>query len=330
MKFKKSAWDHISNYYRANEPDNINERLRFASEINISEIFLFTIGHIDRCDEYLKIAADNGISVHLIVIPFASDILKKKLLARLKTPENWASEELRFEPCVNSSRVRNEGLESMKYVINKYHERIAGIHLDYIRDDNALACLNTPCECLTCCDMRELYFGKKLLSKQERNLPGVIYKELDFKNRNITTFLVEAGKLTKDAGLGISMAARANYCNQPDFEAPPVYGLGPALVEGQDWVEWARNDLVKSVHTMNYHIDPVMFKETFNTHLRLMKGFEHKLYTGLGVESSLGINSPERINDYLTQVVEAGLPGCTFFHFRAINEEYGDVIKSFN
>ena len=45
-----------------------------------------------------------------------------------------------------------------------------------------------------------------------------------------------------------------------DITDPPVWGLGPAVLEGQDWVAWNDEGLLDGIYTMNYHTDPEFFR----------------------------------------------------------------------
>ena len=315
------TWDRGGHIKQNIDADYTMER---AAKLGISQMMV----HLKKKDyplkEYCMAAKKAGLEVHPWVKPaFAvKDFVKRTL-----SPERRKAqiEQYGFEinrACMNNHSTREEGLANIKELIENFGEYISGIHLDYVRNDNALFLKDYPCECDTCKGIRKKWLGHEVLTRDDLNNPAVMYKELSVRNKNITNFVREVKKLTKSAGMKLSMAARANYINQYDVEKAPVYGLGPAVYEGQDWFAWAEEGLMDFIATMNYHTDPDIYTNVLEDHLRLLEDTPADFYTGLGIESSMGALSPQEANVLIEKVKNTSAKGISLFHFEAITDEY--------
>ncbi len=327
-----TAWDHHSRYAKDGKIDLelVRRRLGMAADAGITTLFTLP----DRAgvlpfDPYLDVALELGLKVHVWIIPFASRELHDKLIKRLTDAEHWDGCKESFYPCVNDVSVREKILPEVEELIRKQGSRIDGIHLDYIRDDNAVGSVTCPCQCPACRALHLKYFGKEQLTEEERKAPAVIYKEFAWKNAFITDLVRKYRALTSKYGIKLSMAARANYAMQADLPKPPVYGLGPAVLEGQDWAAWGEEGLLDVISSMNYHIVPETFSEVLKGHVRLAKDMKSDFFTGIGLKSSLGVNPPDRVERYIQECVDCGMKGCTFFALDGAMDEHYSVIKKF-
>ena len=320
------AWDHAT---FAGSQDETEKAMRKASEIGIAGLIPYVRNFDFPLKAYCKAAKEKNVKVHAWVSP---TFCVKDVIKRTIPPERVAAMKKEFnfvllEACLNHPFNREQGLKNIAKLIKTHAGLIDGLHLDYIRNDNAQLLRKYPCECEACSAYRKRYLGYARLTDADLDNVEVMYKEIEFRNRNITDFVREAKKLTGAAGISLSIAARANYLNQKDLEKAPVYGLGPAVFEGQDWLSWADQELLDFVCPMNYHTDTEMFASVYNDHARLLKGTKVKHYAGIGVKSSLGENPPERVKKHIEIVKKAGGTGCVFFAFNYVTDAHGQALK---
>lgn len=315
------AWDRGSHL---NEGTDAEKEMARAAQMGISRMMPHLKGMDYPLEEYCRAARKNGLEVHPWIKPTfgATDIVTRAL-----SGEKRQAQKARYgfdfaRACLNHPSNQEQGIAGIKKLIEKSGGMVAGIHLDYIRNDNALFLKDYPCECDACRESRRKWLGHETLTEEDLQNPAVIYKELSIRNRNITDFVREVRKLVDDADLELSIAARANYLNQCDIEEAPVYGLGPAVYEGQDWHEWAEEGLLDFICTMNYHTDLNIFEKVLNDHLRLLCGSPAEFYSGLGIESSMGSLSPGEIAPFLEKIRATKAKGVSLFHFSAIGSEY--------
>ncbi len=331
MSFKLSCWDHAR--YVENHSDPYEDMVREAAHkkaLGIQTVIAY-MHEVTKFDDYCRAFGDVGISLQSWITPetWISNPVYRQL-----PEEKWAEMERRFgirlaKPCLNHPHNRESFIKNATELIALYGRRIAAVHLDAIRFENAILSGEFPCECEACRALRKRFFGHETLSPEELREPAVIYKELDIKNTSVTSIVRRLREITGSDNLQLTMAARANYLNQPDITDSPVWGLGPALIEGQDWVKWCDERLVDEIYSMNYHLNEKFFTDILNDHVRLLKDTNVVFYPGIGVLSSMGKNSPRQIEKYINKIKEAGLGGCVFFIKDDVFEvEYESVIKA--
>lgn len=321
------AWDHAKFIDSVNDTE---KAMRMAAETGIAGLIIHVKNFDFPLKTYCKAAKEKNVKVHAWVSPAFS---VENVIKRTIPPERQAAMQKEFNfvllgPCLNHPSNQEKGLKNISTLINTHAGLIAGLHLDYIRSDNAQLLRKYPCECDACRAYRKRYLGYERLKDADMDNIEIMYKELEFRNRNITNFVRAAKKLADTAGIALSIAARANYLNQTDLEKAPVYGLGPAVFEGQDWVSWADEGLLDFICPMNYHTDTEKFRSVFNDHARLLAGTKARHYAGIGVKSSLGENPPERVKEHIEIVKKSGGTGCVFFAFGYITEAHSRAIKS--
>lgn len=324
---KYLAWHHAASI--VDSPAELEKAMAMAEDIGMTDLIPHVQDFAFPLKNYSHAARAKGVKVHAWVSP--AFCVEDKIRRTLPEASVRAmQDEFNFVllgACMNHPHNRENGLKNIAKFLQENEGFLDGLHLDYIRSDNAQLLRRYPCECEACRAYRKRYLGYERLTEADLDNMDVMYKEIEFRSRNITEFVRRAKQLASEAGLELSIAARANYINQKDLEAPPVYGLGPAVFEGQDWLEWADKGLVDFICPMNYHTDTSLFESVFHDHQRLMKGAKARHYPGIGVQSSLGPNPPERVKKHVEIVKQAGAEGCTFFAFGYITAEHGQALK---
>lgn len=274
--------------------------------------------------EFCDTAARHGVKVHPWIKPAFG--VKNPICRTLSESDREAQkQQFGFEllrACLNNRSNLDQGIENLKSFIDNNQGKLAGIHLDYVRNDNALLLKDYPCQCDACQQSRLKWLGHGILTREDLNNPCIMYKELEFRNKNITDFVRQVREITDDAGLQLSMAARANYLNQVDIEDPPVYGLGPAVYEGQDWHAWAEAGYFDFICTMNYHTEQTVFEKVAMDHARLLNNTSVDFYSGIGIESSMGKVDPDLAGKFIIIAENNGAKGCSLFHWAAVTDEY--------
>ena len=332
--FRIGIWDHCR--YVTNRLAPYDEMARHLERmrkwgVTLTNIYL---PEVINLADYCRAAAGSGMELELRIPP---EWASKAMVMRTLPEAEWRSMEETLQirlakPCGNREDNRKVYLEKTAELLEKYGSRANALHLDFIRCDNALTLLDFPCHCDVCRALYKRFFGVEELTPAMRRTPAILCKLIALRCKNIRK-TVEAMKALADKHkLRLTVAARANYVNSADIEAPPVWGLGPAVLEGQDWVEWADDGLVDELFPMNYHTDLTLFKSVLDDHKRLLgKNAEKMLFPGVGVESSMGKNSPEDVAARLQLIRESALPGAMLFNKTNIySGSYCQVIKDFS
>ena len=331
MSFKLMCWDHARYVTNTSSPyEEMVREMGRKKAIGIETVIIY-MHEVINLDDYCRAATANDITVQCWITPkIWIDNPVKRVLPESKWQEMEKSCGIRLcAPCLNHPHNRESMVNKARELVEAYSGRIEALHLDAIRFENALLSLNFPCECEACRALRNRFLGYEILKKDDLQNPAVLYKELEIKNHSVTQVVQAANEIAHKNGLRLTMAARANYLNQVDIESPPVWGLGPAVLEGQDWVKWNDNNWVDEIYSMNYHLNETFFSQVLNDHIRLLQGNTSNYYSGIGIESSMGKNPPERIAKYIQEIKLAGLPGCVFFNKMDVFEpEYEAVIKA--
>lgn len=257
----------------------------------------------DFLEKIVEIAPHYGIEVHPVVAFASPSMQQAELFVGHGAPKNHP---IGRSACPSSEYNRQLILNIMTELMENY--KIQGIHLDYMRYPNVSYSLSFPCECDSCRKYRKDHWGEDLFSGNDMKEPGKLYMELCMRAANIKNFVTQVRSATLSAGLALSMAAREYYI---EF----------ALTEGQDWVEWSRENLVDVVCPMSYSTDFKVFKAFFDEHLRLLKDGKALYYAGIGRKSDNGETKPADMIRQIEYAADNGAAGCTIFHFGAFTEE---------
>ncbi len=332
MSFKLKIWDHCRYVTNREKPyDEMARHLETMGKAGISAAIIY-MPEVISLDDYCRAAKEAGLAVEARIFPAWG---VKDPVLRTLPPAEWEEMEKRFGiklagTCGNHPRNREGFLAAAEKLAAEYSDRIEAIHLDFIRNDNALLLADYPCQCDACQALYRRYFGCAVPSKEMLQDPAVQYKLIALRNENVRKTVTAMRELTRRHGLKLTMAARANYVNSPDITSPPVWGLGPAVLEGQDWVEWAEAGLVDGIYPMNYHTGFALFEGVLADHLRLMVDRKALLFSGIGIVSSMGETTPGGAAKRLELVRSSGLPGAVFFNKTNVyGKEFLEVFRRF-
>jgi len=189
-----------------------------------------------------------------------------------------------------------------------------GLHMDYMRYPNSVVLNAHPCRCERCQAEREQWLGKPLLEAEDLQLPGVLYQEIKMRSRFVKSMVHGLREVADDAGVPLSLAARARY-------------LKDAVVEGQDWVEWCAEGLLDFVCPMSYNPCPDRFRRFVHEHTSLLAGAGTPLYCGIGRSSSLGKIDAAQMADQIRHAADQDADGVCIFHVGALEEADFAVLK---
>ena len=332
MSFTLKVWEHCRYVENREHPyDEMVRNLETLAKAGIRQTDIY-MPEVISLDDYCRAASAAGVSVEARVFPawnVADPVNRTLLESELQEMEERFGIRL-AKTCGNNPHNREAFLKALDAFAAEYAGRIVGIQLDFIRNDNALLLMDYPCRCDACRALCRRYLGVEVPDRTMLQSPAVLYKFLEIRNANVRKTLAEARRITARHGLTLSIAARANYINAPDITDAPVWGLGPAVLEGQDWVEWAEDGLVDVVNTMNYHTDLTLYKNVLDDHVRLMDGRLNMLQEGIGISSSMGEITPEGASKRLALLRDAGLPGAAFFNkTNRYSQAFLDVFREF-
>ena len=333
MSFRIGIWDHCRYVVNREQPyDEIvrhMERMRKAG-VTWCNIYL---PEVPSLDAYCQAAAACDMRVEARITPAWAG---NEVINRTLPEELWAEMEsvygIRLSgPCGNHSGNRAMFVAAAEALAEQYQGRIAAIHLDFIRNDNALLLQDYPCQCAECQKLYQRFFNTPVLTKELLTNPAIAYKLLALRNENVTATVQAMRRICNKNNLTLTIAARANYINSADITDPPVWGLGPAVLEGQDWVQWLEKNYIDQAYPMNYHTEMTPFKSLVGDYLRLLEqqAFE-ALHIGIGVSSSMGVNPPAEVAQRLAVLKDAHLPGAMLFNKTNIySDDYCQVIRDF-
>ncbi len=332
MSFQLKIWDHCRYVENREKPyDEMARHLGIMAEAGISASIIY-MPEVISLDDYCRAAKQAGIAVEARISPAwgVKDPVRRTLPEKdlLEMEERFG---IRLAGiCGNHPRNRAEFLAAAEALADRFAGRIEAIHLDFIRNDNALLLMDYPCQCDACRALYQRYFNCAVPTPVMLREPAVQYKILALRNDNIRQTVTAMRALTSRHGLKLTMAARANYLNSRDITAPPVWGLGPAVLEGQDWIDWNDRGLVDAICTMNYHTDPELFRSLLDDHVRLAGEHRDRIWSGIGISSSMGDLSPDGTAQRLEMVRAAGLPGAVFFNkTNRYSEDFLAVFRQF-
>jgi len=184
------------------------------------------------------------------------------------------------------------------------HHTVQGLHLDYIRYIDTGNGLKWPCQCRACRMKYREIFGREDITAAELQVPGAAFKYLQFRNANIAEVVRQVREIALQNGVELSMAARADY-------------FGSALVEGQDWADWARRGWLAFLCPMNYTTDRAEHHRLLKMQLDVVGG-ACPVYSGIGRKWSAGELTTA---DMLLQAEDAfslGAAGICLFRFNAL------------
>ena len=323
-----SIWDH-SRYVkeRSNPYPEMAAMLRRFAEAGISrtDIYLPEVGDLDA---YCKAAMEAGMTVearlhpeHAMVRP-PMRVLTEAQRRRMKEEQGIVLE----APCPCHPEFERQLAAAAERVLAQYGDRLMGLQLDFIRAPNARCLLDYPCGCEACRAARQRYYGFEMPPEAVLREPWYVYKEAARLNAHVRAAVIAVAVVTHRFGRKLSMAARSNYANSMDSNGD----LGPAVLEGQDWAEWATDGILDEIIPMNYHTSHECFVDNLHAHLRLLAGTPVKFTSGVARESSMGLLPPSEFRRRFEALSTAGVKGAFIFNKTNIySDDYLSVIREY-
>jgi hypothetical protein len=272
---------------------------------------------------------DQGLEVHVGLLPFADppDVAMETSRRRY-----------RFE---DQGRIQCDGLcpawhENRLLALNRARRLLEtfepdGLHLDHVRynfanseafgqdleweDGGKWLATYLRCQCPMCQSERLDLLDHQCTVWDEYH-PGFVFSTLRQRHTAVTRLMKQMQELCAQSGTRLSIAARVHY-------------LGRALIEGQDWMRWARKGLVDIISPMNYSTSAQVVKQRLETNQRLLGHTTAKVLEGLGRKSSAGEPTSEEFAAQVRVVLEAGLPGVAVYRLSDVTERDCELLREF-
>lgn len=280
----------------------------------------------DPLRSFLRTARGEGLDAHLGLCPFSDP------------PGITIDMERRRYRYVDRGETKHRGLcpawpENRLLALNRIRRLMEtfepdALHLDYIRFyfanfagfgeslewDTGRKWLDTyhRCQCPLCESERLALLGREATCWDEQH-PGFIYRILEHRHAAITGFLRQLNELRIQTETRLSIAARVQYLNR-------------ALIEGQDWVMWARQGLVDIISPMNYSPRADVVRRRLQESQRLLGQTAVTVLEGLGRQSSAGEPTPEEFARQVEAVAATGLAGLAVFHLDHLTDQDCDML----
>jgi len=215
---------------------------------------------------------------------------------------SWA----RDWPCPSWAESRQLTVRVAQEMLDQYEP--AGLHMDYVRYPNTAVLDSHPCHCERCRVDRLGWLGKEVPSPEDLQRPAVVYKELQMRGKAVRALVRGLRDAADDAGVPLSMAARARY-------------LKDAVAEGQDWAQWAEEELIDAVCPMSYNPCNERFARFLEEHTGLLASSDVLWFAGVGRKSSLGEIGTEQMMQQIDMAMRAGADGVCIFHAGALTAD---------
>lgn len=278
----------------------------------------------DLLTPLLEAARREGTQAEPWLLPFVTELLRDEKREDLFPRRAYQSAEFASRPagetvdgatkdgkvlCPTWPENRARAIVILSDLIEQHGTSLTGIDLDMVRYPNADVSWEHPCHCEACRSKYRELFGKESLTRNDLEQPGVAYRFTRFRNDCIAGMVEEIRDITHRAGLRLTMSARADF-------------FGAAVLEGQDWVRWAREGLVDVVFTMNYSTDLEAHGRNVQQHAGLMQTQDKAAhYDGIGRSSSMGENSMDQVLQLARDALDAGVDGVSIFHYNAMDDQ---------
>jgi len=204
-----------------------------------------------------------------------------------------------------------------------------GLHLDFIRYLHSAGApwkleweagrewIDTYqwCQCEACRAARAKWLSRPEFTTYDRFHPSVIFKEFEFRKRNVEDVFRRIREETNRHGRVLSIAQRVQYLNR-------------ALTEGQDWMEWAEQGLFDFTCPMNYTTCTETFRKRMEENRpRLAHRGSVKVYEGVSRRSSAGESTIQTVLEQMSAALEFGADGACLFHLGVLKPGEHDKIR---
>jgi hypothetical protein len=269
----------------------------------------------DLLSRLSELGREAGIEVHPILggtTDVGQDAAARRRSSYLSGKPGGSRQDGRF--CASDASSRT-GPPRIAVDILDHHD-VPGLHLDYMRYLDTGNGLKWPCRCAACRRRYRVIFGKEEITAADLETPGAVYKYLQFRNGNIAGSVEQIHAIARQRGVKLSLAARANY-------------FGEALVEGQDWADWARRGWLDFICPMNYITSREEHRRQLAAQLSLVGG-ACPVYSGVGRKWSAGELPTAEMILQAEDALSLGAEGIAIFQFSALSDDDFTALRSFS
>ena len=221
--------------------------------------------HGDQIDQALSACKPYGIKVHVWKVCWRFDDKESQLKGKFALQKDYKGNTLDWL-CPSVKENVEWELGQIQEIVSNYD--VDGVHLDYIRYNNANVCFCNNC--------RKAF--EKANGITVKNWPGDVYKGKlkdaykKYRAGVITDFVSKVSKQVKSIRPSVKVSAA-------------VYGAFPSCYTsiGQNWPEWVKNGSLDFVVPMNYFNGV----EELDKYITKQKTFvnDSRLISGVGVTS---------------------------------------------
>ena len=324
------AWAHANSDFSGTD-DEVARRLGQAREAGIEVLLPFVHSHPEQHQAWYDTSLNGfvskdlltrlnrmgraaGIEIHPIVggmVDIGLTAMARKLRSYDSGKPGGSRQDGRY--CGSHAATRTGPARIAADILD--HHDVGGLHLDYIRYLDTGNGLKWPCRCGACRQTYRTIFGKEDIDAAFLQTPGATFKYLQFRNANITSELMQLREIARQRNVALSLAARADY-------------FGAALVEGQDWAEWARQGWLDFLCPMNYTADREAHRHLLQLQLALVNG-ACPVHSGIGRKWSAGELSTAGMITQAEDALSLGAAGVALYGFEALNEQDFAALRTF-
>ncbi|MDA3798137.1 MAG: family 10 glycosylhydrolase [Kiritimatiellae bacterium] len=264
--------------------------------------------HGDQIEKALNACKPYGIKVHVWKVCWRFDDNESKLKGKFALQKDYKGNTLNWLCPSVKDNVEWE-LGQIQEIVSNYD--VDGIHLDYIRYNNANVCFCNNC--------RKAF--EKVNGITVKNWPDDVYKgklENAYKKYRadvISDFVSKVSKQVKSMRPSVKVSAA-------------VYGAFPSCYSsiGQNWPEWVKNGSLDFVVPMNYFNSV----EELDKYITKQKTFVNgsKLFSGIGVTSGHSNLSSVETIEQLELLKSKDIKGYVLFDLnKRVEQEVFPLLK---
>jgi uncharacterized lipoprotein YddW (UPF0748 family) len=192
---------------------------------------------------------------------------------------------------------------------------LSGLHLDACRylDDPELR-LTYPCQCEACTKLYKTYLGKEKLSADDLADNEIASRYAKARQDVICELLAGIHAIAQRHNLPLSMDARGDY-------------TGKALLEGQDWVQWAQKGYMNMISPMVYTTDLKAHHDATTLHAGwIQKHVDH--IASVGRNWGNNTNSTQEMIAQAEDALRQGVAGLKFWNSQPWTDEDIRALKT--
>ena len=195
-----------------------------------------------------------------------------------------------------------------------HHPNLSGIHMDYMRYGDRADCFEHPCHCAACRAQYRRHLAQDTVTADDLKQPAFLYEFVKIRNRVIRGLVEAIRERTQAAGMTLTLAARADYYDW-------------AVLEGQDWGEWANDGLLDRAYMMNYWTDEARHNPRMRVGIELTRNAKTLYIDGVGKGFSGGVNTTAQMEKNIRDAMDAGAQGISIFAWMGMKAEDWAMVK---